>query len=79
MSSVSLKLPESLAAKLAAVARKRGQTKSALVRELLEQYFERNSPSSQGSCLDLISDLVGCVDGPRDLSVSDRHMLGYGK
>jgi hypothetical protein len=79
MTNVSLKLPEALAAKLAAAARKRGQNKSALIRELLEQSLEKSHASPQGSCLDLASDLAGCVEGPGDLSVNDRHLSGYGK
>jgi hypothetical protein len=33
----------------------------------------------QGSCLALAEDLVGCVEGPGDLSHHKRHMRGYGR
>jgi Arc/MetJ-type ribon-helix-helix transcriptional regulator len=79
MVSVSLKLPEALEMKLSAAARKRRQTKSALVREALERFLEEDRAASQGSCLDLASDLVGCVEGPGDLSVNESHLLDYGK
>ncbi len=79
MVSVSLKLTEALEMKLSAAARKRRQTKSALVREALERFLEEDRVASQGSCFDLASDLVGCVGGPGDLSASESHLLGYGQ
>jgi hypothetical protein len=76
---MSLKLPEALAVKLSAAARQRRQTKSALVREVLERFFREDPAAAHGSCLDLASDLVGCVAGPGDLSFSESRMAGYGK
>jgi metal-responsive CopG/Arc/MetJ family transcriptional regulator len=74
---VSLKVPEELAARLAAAARRRGMTRSALVRDALESYLQRVGPGS-GSAADLARDLIGVVEGPRDLSERSRHMNGFG-
>lgn len=79
MTNMSLKLPEALAARLSAAARQRKQTKSALVRDLLERFFDEVPPAGRGSCLELASDLVGCVEGPADLSCDEDHLAGYGK
>ncbi len=79
MKTMSLKLPEILDEKLSALASKRGATKSAVLREALEDYLRKTSPVRPGSCLALASDLVGCVNGPVDLSFHERHMKGFGK
>jgi len=79
MTNMSLKLPDDLAARLLAAARQRKQTKSALVREVLERFFDENHPTAQGSCLELASDLAGCVEGPDDLSFEEGRLAGYGK
>jgi len=76
---MSLKLPEALAGKLSTAAHQRKQTKSALVREILERFFSDNPTASHGTCLELASDLVGCVEGPGDLSLNESHLADYGK
>ena len=79
MRTLSLKLPERLATKLGAAARKRGQTKSAVVRQILEDYLDNGDAAASGSCLDLAADLVGCVEAPGDLSFNKKHLQGFGK
>jgi len=79
MKTLSLKLPETLAARLTAAARNSGRTKSALVREVLEDYLANDKGVRAGSCLELIADLVGCVEGPGDLSFNKKHMRGFGQ
>ena len=79
MKTLSLKLPELLFAKLASAAEKRGESKSALVREAIEAFLSEDSPVPESSCLDLAKDLAGCVNGPVDLSLSKKHMFGYGQ
>lgn len=79
MRTLSLKLPESLFAKLTAAARDRGESRSALVREAIRAMIAGDGTGSNGSCLDLANDLAGCAEGPRDLSVSKEHMRGYGQ
>ncbi|PIU85321.1 MAG: hypothetical protein CO106_08670 [Deltaproteobacteria bacterium CG_4_9_14_3_um_filter_44_9] len=79
MKTLSLKLPESLLAKLASTARERGENRSALVREAIETFITGDNHAPKGSCLDLAKDLVGCVKGPVDLSFNKKRMRGYGQ
>ena len=79
MKSLSLKLPDAFDAKLAAVARKRRASKSAVVREALEAYIAHGGKVIPGSALDLAKDLAGCLEGPGDLSYNKRYMRGFGR
>jgi hypothetical protein len=79
MKTLSLKLPESLFAKLTSAAGKRGESRSVLVREAIETYITGDNHAPEGSCLDLAKDLVGCVNGPVDLSFNKKRMRGYGQ
>jgi len=84
MSTLSLKVPKKLETRLTAAARRRGKTKSALVREALDRFLcdDENKKRNKGrarSCLDLMSDLVGCVSGPGDLSYNKRYMRDFGR
>lgn len=79
MKTISLKLTESLDEKLAAAAAKRGASKSALVREAVKTYIQNDKSVSQGSCLELAQDLIGCVEGPPDLSYNKKYLKGFGK
>ncbi len=79
MKTISLKLTESLDEKLAAVAAKRGASKSALVREALKTYIQNEKSSRPGSCLELAKDLFGSVEGPPDLSFHKKYMKGFGR
>ena len=78
MSTVSLKMPEELATRLAAAARRRGITRSALVRDALESYLRRGG-AGNGTAADLARDLIGVLEGPRDLSEHSKHTKGFGR
>jgi predicted transcriptional regulator len=75
MRTVSFKLPGDLDDALNDLARARGASRSALVREALESLAKgkRNSVTA------LAGDLVGSVEGPADLATNRKHMAGYGK
>ena len=61
-------------------AKRRGASKSAIVREAIEDYFAKNGAASSLSVAELAKELIGCVDGgPTDLSYNKKHMKGYGK
>ena len=77
--TLSLKLPRGLHARLHSAARKKGSTKSEIVRDALEAFLANDAPSRGDSCLDLARDLAGAVEGPGDLSFSKKHLRGYGK
>ena len=80
MNTISLKLPKTLDAKLTTAAKRRDSTKSAIVREALKQYFDRNGVHTGASFTDLAREFVGCLDGgPPDLSYNKKHLKGFGK
>ena len=80
MKVLSLKVSEALDRKLAAVVKRRGMQKSAVVRQALEQYLDESSEVRGGSFLALAGDLVGSVkDAPADLSTNPRHLADFGK
>ena len=68
--SLTVKLSPRLAARLGATARKRGKTRSAVVREALENRLAREDLSF----LDLAWDYVGSIEGPGDLSTNKRYL-----
>jgi predicted transcriptional regulator len=76
MKTVSLKLPPSLNVRLERAAKERGQSKSEVVRAALEQFLSGERPMS---ALELAGDLVGCAEGPGDLSANPEHMEGFGE
>lgn len=79
MKTIAIKLPEDLLDKIQHVAKKRGETKSAVMREALWEFFSRQDKQNTGSCLDLARDLAGCVQGPPDLATNPEHMDDYGR
>lgn len=79
MKSFAVKLPDDLLAKIQHAAKEKGETKSAVLREALEEYFSREKNHDTGSCLDLARDLAGSVQGPPDLSTNSAHMDSYGR
>jgi len=74
MRTVSFKLPEELDDALSEMARRRNSSRSALVREALEglEAKERRSVTA------VVDELIGALEGPRDLATNPRHMRGYG-
>jgi predicted transcriptional regulator len=72
---VTFKLTEQLDDALTKLARQRGESRSALVREAVAA-FTVESPHSVTAAVDA---LVGTVDGPRDLSTNAKYLAGYGE
>lgn len=80
MNALTVKLPPRLHSQLEALVRRRGQRKSALVREAIERLVSEGSETPGDSVLDLVQDLKGAAGrGPKDLSSNPKHMRGYGK
>jgi predicted transcriptional regulator len=79
MKTISLKVSGALNEKLAALARQRRTTKSAVIREALEAFCTDGEKRRRTSWLDRIRDLVGSVEGPGDLSVNKKYMEGFGQ
>ena len=80
MKTLTVRLPDSLAAELEAESRRRSVSTSDIVRERLERApaaAAKPNPASYD-----IADLIGSVDGlPADLGARKKHYLrlGYGR
>lgn len=69
------KLPRDLDEALERLARQRGTTRSAVIREALAVYARR----PKDTVSDVAGDLIGSFPGgPRDLSVNPEHLKGFG-
>lgn len=80
MTTISLKLPETLLTQLENEARAKRVTKSHVVRESLEKAFTVGLNSSGGSCYDLARDLAGSAKGlPKDIATNSRYLNGFGR
>jgi Arc/MetJ-type ribon-helix-helix transcriptional regulator len=79
MKTLTVKVPEDLDLKLTAVAAKRRESKSALIRAALDHLVKSSEAITPNSCLDLAKDLIGSVEGPSDLSYNKKHLKGYGR
>ncbi len=79
MAAISLKMPEQLAAEVAAVAHRRGVSKSALIREAIETFLGADEVGHPRSALDIVADLAGSCEGPEDLSTNKKYMEGFGE
>jgi hypothetical protein len=78
MTTISLKVPDVLDARLTEEARRRRTSKSAVVRECVEKLF--STPADQAtSCLDLARDLAGCLNGPRDIATNPKYLEDFGQ
>jgi plasmid stability protein len=79
MTTLTLKLPQSLDRALSIRARKQNRTKSALARQALEQMLSEAPREGRVTVADLAGDLIGkLAGGPPDLSHNKRHMKGFG-
>ena len=76
---ISLKVPETMDAKLTAIAKQTGKTKSEVAREALQAFFEDGHKRRPVSAYDLSQDLAGSIRGPGDLSTNKEYMRGYGR
>lgn len=79
MRSLTLKLPKHLDDLLDRLARQRGITRSAVLRDALQAYAG-NGATIRGSALEAAGDLVGCVTGgPTDLSTNKKYLNDLGR
>lgn len=79
MTPISLKMPRRLALEVSEAARRRGVSRSALIREALEAFLQAERADEAGSALSLATDLAGAFSGPADLSVNPDYMRGFGR
>jgi len=77
MTTITLKVPHVMAAKLAVVATKKRVPKSKYVRDALSAALKKEK--EQPSMYDLMKDAIGCVNsGKKDLATNPKYMKGYG-
>ena len=75
MTTISLKVPEHLDQLLVSESRRRQVSKSAVIRECVENALAGKRPRNRSvSCADLVRDLIGSQPGPADASVNPRHL-----
>lgn len=74
LKAITVKIGRSAYVKVARVAKRRGVTASAVVREAIENLEE---PTAMSFC-EAAGDAVGSVEGPVDLSTNPKYLEGYG-
>jgi hypothetical protein len=77
-----MKLTPAQKARIKRLARMEGTSAKEAVLRLVDAALDERQPGEQeprGNFLDGIEDLVGSVDGPRDLSTNPRHMRDFGR
>jgi metal-responsive CopG/Arc/MetJ family transcriptional regulator len=80
MATITCKIPEKLAARLSAAARAERRSKSAVVREALEDRLKARRKRGSVSGYDLAGHLCGALKGGRsDLATNPAHMKGFGE
>ena len=79
MRTMSLKLPDALHARIADLARRRGLSKSQVIRDAVEAALGNGRRAKGPSALELAGRLCGCLAGPGDLSHNKKHMEDFGR
>jgi hypothetical protein len=83
MSTLTIELPDDLAARLAAASEQAHVPPAQLVRAALEKALPAPAPAvplTGTSAYDLMKDGFGCVSsGVRDLATNPKHMEGFGQ
>lgn len=79
MKQVTLQLPEELEQQLTQLAQTQGRSETDLIQVAVEIFLAQHQlPFGTPSCLDLVQDLAGSLDGPPDLATNPRYMEGFG-
>jgi Arc/MetJ-type ribon-helix-helix transcriptional regulator len=77
MTTITLKVPREMAAKLDAVVARKRVPKSKYVRNALDVALKKEK--DEPSLYDLMKDAIGCVNsGKKDLATNPKYMKGYG-
>ncbi|VGO18455.1 ribbon-helix-helix domain-containing protein [Pontiella sulfatireligans] len=82
MTTLTLKIPETMAAELASEAKEHSVSKSEVVRSALDEYLHNPERKKEPSAYDVAKALgvIGCIkDGPEDLSTNPKHMEGFSR
>lgn len=79
MDTLTLKISSGIKEKLKTYSKRKGLSKSEIVRNALLDYFERDDMDKPGTFYDLAQDLAGSVKSKSDLSTNKEHLTGYGQ
>jgi hypothetical protein len=79
MVTITMKLPENLAARLAQEAQRRKTTRSELLRQCVELALSGAAGEEPPSFHSLAQDKSGCFRGPRDLATNPKYLEGFGE
>ena len=79
MKILTVKIPDGIASDIETVARKKGLSKSEVVRRAIQEDLSRDIQGTNGNFLKLAEDLAGSIDGPEDLSINQDYMNQYGQ
>ncbi|MGC9450834.1 MAG: ribbon-helix-helix protein, CopG family [Oceanipulchritudo sp.] len=81
MKTLTIKVPEELAIRIEKRARRLGITKSALIRQSIEEEMRgKASVEEAPTAYDLMRRDLGCIEsGTGDLSSNPDHLKGFGK
>lgn len=78
MTTITCKIPEELDARLELMARQQRVSKSAVVRQALEDRIKRQKINKAPRAFDLVKRVSGTVKGPRDLSSNPKYLEDLG-
>jgi len=79
MTTISLKIPDELISKVDALAREKRTSRSALLREALEEKVKAAARKTPLSLFDQSADLCGTgQSGLGDLASNHKHLEGFG-
>ncbi len=83
MSTLTIELPDDLAARLEAASARTRVPPAQLVRAALEKAlpaYASDWPADGPSLYERMKDAIGCIDsGVTDLATNPKHMKGYGR
>jgi metal-responsive CopG/Arc/MetJ family transcriptional regulator len=77
---ISVRLSQTLTARLRSRSRAKGTTESEMVREALESYLQHSDSENSAYELAQIAGIIGLAErAAKDLSTNRRHFKGFGK
>ena len=79
MTTISLKVPDTLDSRLSEEAQRRRTSKSVVIRECVEKVLLAPRKDRAASCLDLAGELAGCLKGPRDIATNPKYLDDFGQ
>jgi predicted DNA-binding protein len=80
MSRITVRVPDTLTARLRSRSKAKGTTESDLVREALESYLGQSAGERSAYELAEEAGIIGAArNAPKDLSTNPRHLKGFGE